>query len=105
MNWIYLAIAIILEVFGTTCLKLSYGMTRLWPSVGVFAFYSVSFICLSLALKTISVSVAYAIWGGVGIVCITLIDLYLFHTHLGLLKILAITLILIGVVSLKLIQQ
>ena len=66
MHWIYLMIAILLEVAGTTSMKLSQGFTKLVPSVCVFVLYAMSFSLLALALKAIDVSVAYAIWSGLG---------------------------------------
>lgn len=104
MAWIYLSVAIVLEVLGTSCMKLSFGLTRLWPTLGMFFFYSLSFTGLSLALKVLDVSVAYAIWAGVGIVLITMIDLYVFKANLSLAKLFAILLILVGAVMLKLLN-
>ena len=53
MHWIYLFAAIAFEISGTTCMKLSEGFTRLWPSVGIFVFYASSIACLTLAVKVI----------------------------------------------------
>lgn len=105
MSWIYLVLAIVFEVIGTSLMKLSFGLTRLWPTLGMFFFYGLSFTGLSLAIKEIDVSIAYAIWSGLGILLITIIDIYLFKTHLSLSKILAIMLIVVGAVSLKLIKH
>ena len=66
MTWLYLILAILLEVSGTTCMKLSEGFTKLVPSVLIFVFYTASFGMLTLALKRIDVSVAYAVWSGMG---------------------------------------
>lgn len=102
MSWLYLSAAIVLEVLGTTCLKLSMGLTRLWPTIGIFFFYGFSFTNLALALKAIDVSIAYAIWAGAGIVLITMVDLFVFRAQLGMAKVFAIFLILVGTVMLKL---
>ncbi len=67
-NWIFLAIAIVGEVVATSAPKSSEGFTRPLPSVVVLVGYGVAFYCLSLALKTIPVGIAYAIWAGLGIV-------------------------------------
>ena len=64
--WLLLVSAIALEVAGTTSMKLSQGFTRLVPSVLLFVCYVASFVALTLALKKIEVSVAYAVWAGVG---------------------------------------
>lgn len=71
MNYLYLAIAIMAEVVGTTFMKQSEGFTKLVPSLVCAASYIVAFYLLSLTLKTIPTGVAYAIWSGVGIVLIT----------------------------------
>ena len=102
MGWLYLVLAIILEVFGTTLMKMSDGLTRLVPSVGMFAAYILCFAFLSLTLKTIDMSVAYAVWCALGIVCITAIGVYYFHEPINLIKVLSILFIVIGVVGLKL---
>lgn len=105
MSWINLMIAIVFEVAGTTCMKMSDGLTRLWPSMGIFTFYIIAFIFLTLALKKIDISVAYAIWCGTGIVLITCIDIFAFKAHLPIIKIASIGLILMGTVLLKVIKS
>ncbi len=64
--WFILVAAIVLEVAGTTCMKLSAGFTRPVPSLLLWVCYAASFTARTLALKDIEVSVAYAIWSGVG---------------------------------------
>ena len=105
MSWLFLTAAIVMEVAGTSCMKLSYGLTRLWPTLLMFLFYGLAFTSLSLALKTIDVSIAYAIWAGIGILLITLIDVFIFKAQLSGLKIFAIALILIGAVMLKFLTE
>lgn len=102
MQWILLGFAIILEVAGTVSMKLSNGFTKLLPSILMVLFYLFSFGTLNFALKTIDVSVAYAIWSGMGIILITCIGFLYFNESLSLAKILSIILILIGVVTLNL---
>ena len=97
-----LAFAILFEVIGTTCMKLSEGFTRLWPSLGIVLFYAASFICLTLALRHLQVSVAYAIWAGLGTVLITLIGVALFHEPMSAWRAGCIALVLVGVVGLNL---
>jgi len=70
VNYLYLAVAIVAEVVGTTFLKKADGFTRLWPSLACAAAYLLAFFCLSLTLRTIPTGIAYAIWSGVGIVLI-----------------------------------
>lgn len=102
MGWIYLVCAILLEIFGTTMMKLSNGMTILLPTIGMFTGYILCFASLAMALKTIEMSVAYAIWCALGIVLITLIGILFFHESFNIPKLLGLILIVIGVVTLKL---
>ncbi len=101
MSWLYLALAIAMEVIGTSCMKLSFGMTRLWPTLGMFFFYALAFAGLSQALRSIEMSIAYTIWAGVGVVLITIIDYYVFKAQLSSLKLFAILIILLGTMLLK----
>ncbi len=66
MNWFYLALAIVLEVSGTTCMKLSQGFTKILPSILMFILYGLSFASLTFVLKKMDVGIAYAVWAGVG---------------------------------------
>lgn len=100
--WLYLAVAIALEVAGTTSMKLSEGFTRLTPSVLIFLFYAASFVALTFALKKIEVSVAYAVWSGVGTALVTAIGVYYFRESATVFKFLCILFIIIGVVGLSL---
>lgn len=70
MNYVYLGLAIISEVIGTTLMKQSEGFTRLVPSLISATAYAIAFFFLSQTLKTIPTGIAYAIWSGVGIVLI-----------------------------------
>ncbi|MFE8034830.1 DMT family transporter [Thiohalocapsa marina] len=101
-QWIYLSVAIISEVIGTSALNASDGFTRLLPSVVVVVAYLVSFFFLSLTLKTIPVGIAYAIWSGAGVALITLIGWVLFGQTLDLAGVIGISLIVLGVVVLNL---
>ncbi len=102
MAWIYLVIAIILEVCGTTMMKLSRGLSVLVPSLLVFVFYGFSLAALALALKRIEVGIAYAIWSGLGTVLITAVGVAWFNESTGAIKLASIGLIIVGVVGLKL---
>ncbi len=101
-SWIILSVAILLEVAGTNCMKLSQGFSRLIPSVLIFVFYGLSFLGLTIALKKIDVSIAYAVWAGIGTALIALIGIFYFKETLTLVKILSLILIIIGVVGLNL---
>lgn len=101
-HWLFLAGAIILEVAGTTSMKLSQGFTRIVPSILIFVFYAASFAALTLALKKIEVSIAYAVWSGVGTALIGAIGIFHFREHATALKLISMLLIIIGVIGLNL---
>ena len=66
MGWILLVVAILLEFVGTTNMKPSEGFSRLVPSVLVLLFYALSIVALTFAVNRLDVSVAYAVWSGMG---------------------------------------
>jgi small multidrug resistance pump len=66
ISWLYLIAAIIFEVSGTTCMKLSEEFTKIIPSIFIFVFYGLSLTFLTLSLRTIPVSIVYPIWAGLG---------------------------------------
>ena len=102
MYWFYLFLAIIFEVLGTTFMKLSEGFSKIIPSAVMILFYILSLAVLALALKKIEMSIAYAIWAGVGTALVTAIGLFFFKEELNLLKVASILLIIIGVAGLHL---
>ncbi len=101
MNWLYLVVAIVLEVVATSALKASDGFTRLWPSVLVVIGYSAAFYMLSVSLRSMPVGVVYAVWSGVGVVLITLVGWLLFKQELDLPAFIGIGLIASGVIVLN----
>ena len=101
-SWLYLTGAILLEVAGTSCMKLSQGFSRLIPSILIFVFYGLSFVGLTIALKKIDVSIAYAVWAGIGTALIAVIGIFYFKEPLTLVKVFSILLIIAGVVGLNL---
>lgn len=100
--WLLLLFAIVMEVSGTTCMKLSQGFTQLLPTILVFVFYGFSFTASTFALKTIDVSIAYAIWMALGAVMIAIIGMVWFNEPLSVLKVVALLIIVLGVVLLNL---
>jgi len=102
MSWIYLIVAILLEVCGTTSMKFSEGFTRFWPSVMIFVFYALSFVSLTYALKELDVSLTYAVWSGLGTVLIALIGIVWFKEGVNPMKLISIAVIIIGVIGLNL---
>ena len=105
MSWIYLILAITMEVIGTTNMKLSQGFTKTLPSILVFVFYIISFAFLTLALKKLDISITYAIWSGVGTALIAAIGFLYFKEPVTAIKIGSLALIVIGVVGLALVEQ
>ena len=102
MQWLLLALGIIMEVCGTTCMKLSDGFSNLVPSVLTFVFWGIAFTIFIFALKTFDLSFAYAVWVGSGIVIVSIIGILYFKEPANALKIGSILLIAIGVVGLSL---
>ncbi len=101
-HWIYMVAAILLEVAGTTSMKLSEGFTKVIPSAMLFVFYAASFVALTLALKKIEVSTAYAVWSGVGTALISTIGIIYFRESISAMKLASLILIIVGVVGLNL---
>lgn len=105
LPYLYLAIAIVFEVIGTSALKASDTFTRLVPSLVTLSAYAVSFLFLALSLRTIPVGIAYAIWAGVGIVLIALVGWLWFKQPLDGPALLGTALIIGGVVVVNAFSQ
>ncbi|WP_274361723.1 DMT family transporter [Paenibacillus thermotolerans] len=101
MGWFYLFLAIVFELAGTTTMKFSESFTRLYPSIMMFVFYGCSLTSLTHAVKTIDIGIAYAIWSGLGTALIALIGFYIFNEKVTMLKIVSISIIIIGVIGLN----
>ena len=93
-------VAILLEVAGTTNMKLSEGFSKLAPSVGVIFFYALSIIALTFAVNRMDVSVAYAVWSGLGTALVAIIGLWFFQESVTIAKVVGLVLIIVGVVML-----
>ena len=98
----FLLLAIAFEVCGTTCMKLSEGFSKLLPSVLIFVFYAISFFFFTLALKGIDVSIAYAIWAGLGTAFITVVGIFGFREPATALKMISLIVVIAGVIGLHL---
>ena len=105
MQYVFLALAIVSEVIGTTALTGSRQFTRFWPSVVTVLGYGLGFYFFSFALRSIPVGVAYAIWGGVGIVLVTLIGVFYLRQQLDWPALLGIALIVAGVLVMQLFSR
>jgi small multidrug resistance pump len=102
MSWLYLFLAILCEVSGTTCMKLSHGFSRLVPSILLFVFYACSFTLMTITIKRLEISIVYAIWSGVGTALIAAIGILFFQESVSLLKIISTIFIIAGVIGLNL---
>jgi quaternary ammonium compound-resistance protein SugE len=102
MSWVFLFVAGLLEITWAIGLKYTDGFTKLWPSVGTVISLVASFLLLGLALKTLPVGTAYAIWVGIGAVGTALLGIVLFGESTDVLKIVSLGLICAGIVGLKL---
>ena len=86
MSWIYLTLAIIMEVIGTAAMKKSLGFTKVVPSILMLAFYGLSFAFLTLAVKKIDVSIGYAIWAGVATALIAIVGIFYFKEPVNVIR-------------------
>ncbi|MGP9498818.1 quaternary ammonium compound efflux SMR transporter SugE [Halomonas sp. AOP43-D1-4] len=102
MSWFILFVAGLLEIGWAIGLKYSVGFTKLWPTAWTLLSLVTSFLLLGLALKTLPVGTAYAIWVGIGAVGTAILGIVLFGESLGVLKLMSLTLIVAGLVGLKL---
>ncbi|OOM78387.1 multidrug efflux SMR transporter [Clostridium sp. BL-8] len=102
MPYIFLACAIMFEICATTLMKLSNGLTNIRYSIIMLICYVFSLASLSLSLKNIEISVAYAIWSGIGIAVISVIGVIIFKEDISLIKVISILLIILGTIGLNL---
>jgi small multidrug resistance pump len=101
-SWIVLAAAIVCEVVGTVFMKLSNSLTRwIWIPPMLLA-YVLALLGLALALRTIEVGIAYAVWAAAGTLLIALVGIVFFGESVSLIKVVAIVLVIAGVVGLNL---
>jgi quaternary ammonium compound-resistance protein SugE len=102
MAWVYLFVAGLFEIGWVLGLKLSFGFTRLWPSVFTAICFFVSLGLLGLALRTLPLGTAYAVWTGIGAVGAAVIGMAAFGESTAVLRVLCILLIVAGIAGLKL---
>jgi small multidrug resistance pump len=101
-QWIFLSIAICFEVIGTSALKVSHGFTHKLPTILSLSAFLVSLLFLSMALKSIPVGIAYAIWSGIGIILISIIGYFAFKQSLDFAAVLGMVFIILGVIIINL---
>ena len=103
MAWLYLIVAGVFEIGFTTCLKMSDGFSKLWPSVGFFVCSILSFAFLTMAMKTIPLGTSYAVWTGIGAFGTAIVGIAVFSDPVGFWRIFLLACILGSVVGLKLV--
>lgn len=103
--YIYLALAIVLEVVATACMKASDSFKNWIPTAFMVVCYGLCFTAMTFALKKIDVSVAYAIWSGVGTALIALVGILYFKEALSIGKAISLLLIIAGVVGLNMFRS
>lgn len=99
--WLILAVAGVLEMGWALGLKFSDGFSRLWPSVATIVLALGSFYLLSVAMKSLPVGTAYAVWVGIGAIGTAVAAVFLFHEPVNLMRVVGVLLILGGIVALK----
>jgi len=104
-GYIYLFLSILFEITGSAFLKLSEGFTNLMPSILLIFFYGLSFALIIFALKTISLSVGYSIWAGLGTAGAALIGVIFFNEILSNINIMGLVIIISGVVLMNINQK
>lgn len=102
MQWLLLVAAGLLEIGWALGLKSTQGFTRLWPTVGTVAAMAASLALLGLAMRTLPVGTAYAIWTGIGAVGTVVLGMVLLHEPVSWLRLGCVGLIVVGMVGLKL---
>ncbi|MBR1552781.1 MAG: multidrug efflux SMR transporter [Schwartzia sp.] len=101
-HWMILFIAGMFEIAWSVGLKYTHGFTRLLPIVFTLVTMSLSFFCLSAALKTLPLSVSYAVWTGIGIAGTAILGVLLFHEPMTVAKAVCLLMILFGIAGLRL---
>jgi quaternary ammonium compound-resistance protein SugE len=102
MAWVLLLVAGLFEVGWAIGLKYTEGFTRVWPSVFTLAAMAASVVLLGMAMKSLPVGTAYAIWVGVGAVGTALLGIILFGESANAGRLISLALIVAGIVGLKL---
>jgi len=105
MAWIYLIVAGLFECGWAIGLKYTDGFTKLIPSLLTISAMAISFLLLSIAMKTIPVGTAYAVWTGIGIIGVAALGMLLLGESRDIMKIVCLLLIVSGIVGLKLLSS
>src|SRR5690554_365508 len=101
MNWVILIIAGFFEIAWAIGLKYTDGFTKFWPTVATMVALVTSFVLLGVAMKSLPVGTAYAVWVGIGAVGTAVLGIILFNESTDALKLVSLVLICAGIVGLK----
>jgi multidrug transporter EmrE-like cation transporter len=101
LAYLYLFVAILLEVFSSTQLKLSQGFRKFWPSLFTLVGYSVTFYFLALSLKTLSMGVVFATWSGIGTALTVFVAILFLKEKITLRSIAGLCILLFGIILLN----
>jgi quaternary ammonium compound-resistance protein SugE len=102
MTWLILFIAGLFEIGWAIGLKYTEGFTRPWPTVGTVASMIISVVLLGVAMRTLPVGTAYAVWTGIGAVGTVILGIVLFHEPATAARLACVVLIVAGIIGLKL---
>jgi quaternary ammonium compound-resistance protein SugE len=102
MAWIILVVAGLFEIVWALGLKYTDGFTRLWPTVGTAIALIISMALMGIALRTLPLGTAYAVWTGIGAAGTAVLGIILFKEPAGVLRLVCIGLIVAGILGLKL---
>ena len=103
MAWVILVIAGILEIGWAIGLKYTEGFTRFWPSVLTIAAMAISMGLLGIAVRTLPIGTAYAVWTGIGTVGTVLLGIFVLGEPTTFIRLFCLSLIILGIVGLKLV--
>ena len=102
MAWVYLVIAGVFEVGWALAMKQAQGFTRLYPSIITIVGMLISFYFLALAIRTLPIGTAYAIWTGIGVIGTVVIGILFMNEPRNLARMICLLLIIVGIIGLKL---
>lgn len=105
LPYIFLFIAVSLEVIGTTALKASNSFTNLLPTVLTIISYVVGFYVLSLVMRTLPVGITYALWSGLGIILITILSSFVFKEIMDAPAVIGMGFIITGIIIIQLFSK
>ena len=100
--WLLLLLAVSAEIVGTSCLKLTQGFSRPWPTLLVLVAYGIAFLLLSRVVDTIPLGITYALWSGIGIVAIVVVGVLVYRQIPTPAQLVGIGLITAGVITVNL---